>query len=176
MYQNYDEMIKGLAKDYVDYLVKKGMTYKEYDLILSTGFASRVCFFEKICAVREVRKYVLNIMMQEYSDSLNPIEEKFIEKYNDVCELIGLPKFEKESFFEMWNDSENEFERNLYKYEDNRIARYVDNCQVAGVAKIDSEYLEEKKEFSDRVKEKAANIVYEILYMASDDKSLWKDA
>lgn len=175
MYQNYDEMIKELAKDYVDYLKKKGMTYKEYDLILSTDFASRVCFYNKICSVEKARKYVLDIMMRDYNDSLNSIERIFVEKYNAICEAIGHPKFVEESFFEDWNAGN--LEEYLYRYEENRIARYVDNRKIAEVVKYTPEYLEEKKELLDSIKEKTADVVYRILDMASNDEKLWgKDA
>ena len=175
MYQNYDEMVKELAKKYVKCLKREGITHMAYYGILDRSFASRVCFFENVCRIEKVRKYVLDIIMRnDYDDKLNSIEKKFVEQYNAVCEVISCPKVSEESFFEEWNTGN--LDRDLYRYDENRIARYVHNERVVEVVKHTPEYLEEKKELLGRIKEKAADIVYEIIKMAGKDEELWKDA
>ena len=98
---NFDDMIKDYSYYFVSELKGCGITRNIYRYAFGTGFASRMFFFEKVASVEVIRARIRKqILLDEYAESLTPVEMVFIENYNNIATLLNLPLYQKDVFLQ----------------------------------------------------------------------------
>ena len=89
---NFDDMIKYYSSRFTSDLKSYGITRDVYHYAFGTGFASRMFFFENVAPVEKIRAMVRRqVLLDEYAESLTPVEMVFIENYNNkaIIEYIN---------------------------------------------------------------------------------------
>lgn len=130
---NFDSLVNSYSEKFSTDLKREGFNQEMYRNVLGTSFAARMFFFENTEGIESVRNAVTGMIMKtEYSETLTPVEEIFLQTYNGLATALRLPLYEKERFFVQLSDV-----RILLYSENtsNRVAIFTPNCHVTALAK-----------------------------------------
>lgn len=107
---NFTALTKFYSDVFAFELKNCGITRDIYRYAFGTGFASRMFFFEKVAPVEEIRADVRRqVLLDEYAESLTPVEIVFIESYNNIATLLNLPLFQKDVFIQRIKEQGDRF-------------------------------------------------------------------
>ena len=173
---NFDDMIKDYSYYFASELKGRGITRNIYRYAFGTGFASRMFFFEKVASVEEIRANVRRqILLDEYAESLTPVEMVFIENYNNIATLLNLPLYQKDVFLQRIKE---QGDRSYYNHRpyfiSNRAELFAVNPHITALVKNTEGFKDAENVFERGIKNCACNIITEILRNADRNESFWE--
>lgn len=173
---NFDVMIKNYSYYFASKLKSCGITRDIYRYAFGTGFASRMFFFEKVASVEEIRANVRRqVLLDEYAESLTPVEMVFIENYNNIATFLNLPLYQKDVFLQRIKE---QGDRSYYNHRpyfiSNRAELFAMNPHITALVKNTKGFKDAENVFERGIKNFACNIITEILQNADRNESFWK--
>ena len=173
---NFDDMIKYYSNRFASALKSCGITRDVYHYAFGTGFASRMFFFENVASVEKIRAVVrTQVLLDEYAESLTPVEMVFIENYNTIATLLKLPLYQKDVFLQRIKE---QGDRSYYNHRpyfiSNRAELFAVNPHITALVKNTTDFKYEKNVFERGIKNCACNVITEILRNADRNESFWE--
>lgn len=173
---NFDDMIKYYSNRFTSALKSCGITRDVYHYAFGTGFASRMFFFENVASVEKIRAVVRKqVLLDEYAESLTPVEMVFIENYNNIASFLNLPLYEKDVFLQRIKEQED---RSYYNHRpyfiSNRAELFAVNPHITVLVKNTTGFKDAENVFEIGIKNCACNVITEILCNADRNESFWK--
>ena len=173
---NFDAVIKYYSNRFVSVLKSHGITRAIYRCTFGTSFASRVFFFENVAPVEQIRARVRKqVLLDEYAESLTPVEMSFIENYNNIATLLNLPLYQKDVFLQRIKE---QGDRSYYNYRryfiSNRAELFAVNPHITALVKNTKDFKDAENIFERDIKDCACNVITEILCNADINESFWK--
>lgn len=169
---NFDSLVNSYAEKFSTDLKREGFNQKMYRNVLGTSFAARMFFFENTEGIESVRDAVTEIIMKtDYSETLSPVEEIFLQTYNGLATALRLPLYEKELFFTQLSDERIPWYRR--EATSNRVANFTPNYFITMLAKKYDMVEEARKKFRDEVKGIASDVVTAVLNRATFAEKFW---
>lgn len=173
---NFDDMIKYYSNRFTSALKSCGITRDVYHYAFGTGFASRMFFFENVASVEKIRAVVRKqVLLDEYAESLTPVEMVFIENYNNIASFLNLPLYEKDMFLQRIKEQED---RSYYNHRpyfiSNRAELFAVNPHITVLVKNTTGFKDAENVFEIGIKNCACNVITEILCNADRNESFWK--
>lgn len=172
---NFDSLVNSYSEKFSTDLKREGFNQKMYRNVLGTSFAARMFFFENTEGIESVRDAVTEIIMKtEYSETLTPVEEIFLQTYNGLAIALRLPLYEKELFFTQLSNVKYPY-YGLYRIDNtcNRVSAFAPNCHIRALAEKYDMVEEARKKFRDEVKGIASDVVTEVLARATFAEKFW---
>ena len=173
---NFDDMIKDYSYYFASELKSCGITRDVYHYAFGTGFASRMFFFEKVAPVEEIRAQIRRqVLLDEYAESLTPVEMVFIENYNNIATLLNLPLYQKDVFLQRIKE---QGDRSYYNHRpyfiSNRAELFAVNPHITALVKNTVGFKDAENVFESGIKNCACNVITEILRNADRNESFWE--
>lgn len=174
---NFDDMIKYYSNRFASALKSCGITRDVYHYAFGTGFASRMFFFEKVASVKEIRANVRRqVLLDEYAESLTPVEMVFIENYNNIAALLNLPLYQKDVFLQRIKE---QGDRSYYNHRpyfiSNRAELFAVNPYITALVKNTEGFKDAENVFERDIKNYARYyIIPEVLCNADRNESFWE--
>lgn len=173
---NFDDMIKGYSYHFASELKGCGITRNIYRYAFGTGFASRMFFFENVASVEEIRANVRRqVLLDEYAESLTPVEMVFIENYNNIATLLNLPLYQKDVFLQRIKE---QGDRSYYNHRpyfiSNRAELFAVNPHITALVKNTEGFKDAENVFERSIKNCACNVITEVLRNADRNESFWE--
>ena len=172
---NFDSLVNFYSEKFSAVLKEEGFNQKMYRNVLGTSFAARMFFFENTASVESVRDAVTGMIMKtDYSETLSPVEEIFLQTYNGLATALRLPLYEKELFFTQLSNVKYPY-YGLYRIDNtcNRISAFAPNCHITALAKKYDMVEEAKKKFNNEVKSISADVITAVLDCATFAEKFW---
>ena len=172
---NFDAITKFYSDRFASFLKNSGITRSVYRCAFGTNFAARMLFFENVAPVEQVRAQVRKqMLLDEYAESLTPVEMVFIENYNNIASFLNFPLYEKNICLEHIKAQED---RSYYSYRryfiDNRAELFAVNPHITALVKNSKSFNDAKNAFEMVVKDCACDIISEILHNADRMETFW---
>ena len=173
---NFDNMIKDYSYYFASELKSCGITRDIYRYAFGTGFASRMFFFEKVAPVEEIRADVRRqVLLDEYAESLTPVEMVFIENYNNIATLLNLPLYQKDVFLQRIKEQgDNSYYNNRLYFISNRAELFAVHSHITALVKNTTSFKDAENVFERGIKNCACNIITEVLRNADRNESFWE--
>lgn len=173
---NFDDMIKYYSNCFASELKSCGITRDVYHYAFGTGFASRMFFFEKVAPVEQIRARIRKqVLLDEYTENLTPVEMVFIENYNTIATLLSLPLYQKDVFLQRIKE---QGDRSYYNHRpyfiSNRAELFAVNPHITALVKNTTGFKDAENVFEIGIKNCARYIITEILRNADRNESLWE--
>ena len=173
---NFDDMIKYYSSRFTSNLKSRGITHDVYRYAFGTGFASRMFFFENVASVEKIRANVRRqVLLDEYAESLTPVEMVFIENYNNIATLLNLPLYQKEVLLQRIKE---QGDRSYYNHRpyfiSNRAELFAMNPHITALVKNTKCFKDAENVFERGIKNCACNVITEILRNADRNESFWE--
>lgn len=173
---NFDDMIKYYSSRFAFKLKSCGITRDVYRYAFGTGFASRMFFFEKVASVEEIRANVRRqVLLDEYAESLTPVEMVFIENYNNIATFLNLPLYQKDVFLQRIKE---QGDRSYYNHRpyfiSNRAELFAVNPHITALVKNTTSFKDAENIFERGIKNCACNVITKILDDADRNESFWE--
>ena len=173
---NFDDMIKNYSNRFTSALKSCGITRDVYHYAFGTGFASRMFFFENVASVEKIRAVVRRqVLLDEYAESLTPVEMVFIENYNNIATLLNLPLYQKDVFLQRIKE---QGDRSYYNHRpyfiSNRAELFAVNPHITALVKNTEGFKDAENVFERGIKNCACNVITEILRNADRNESFWE--
>lgn len=173
---NFDDMIKYYSIRFASVLKNRGITREIYHYTFGTSFASRVLFFENVASVEQIRARIRKqVLLDEYAESLTPVEMVFIENYNTIATLLNLPLYQKDVFLQRIKE---QGDRSYYNHRpyfiSNRAELFAVNPHITALVKNTTGFKDAENVFEIGIKNCACNIITEILRNADRNESFWE--
>lgn len=172
---NFDEIIKHYSDVFVSFLKEYGITRSVYRRTFGTSFAARILFFERIASVEQVRSLVRKqMLLDEYAESLTPVEMIFIENYNNIASFLNLPLYEKDNFLQDIKKQQDYpyYGSRLY-FIANRAELFAQNSHITALVKNSKTFNDAKDAFEEIVKDNACMVIADILRNADRLETFW---
>lgn len=173
---NFDVLTKYYSNRFASELKRCGITRDVYYYAFGTGFASRMFFFENVAPVEHIRADVRRqILLDEYAESLTPVEMIFIENYNNIATFLNLPLYQKDVFLQRIKEQgDNSYYNNRLYFISNRAELFAVNPHITALVKNTEGFKDAENVFERGIKNCACNIITEILQNADRNESFWK--
>lgn len=173
---NFDDMIKYYSNRFASVLKNRGITREIYHYTFGTSFASRVLFFENVAPVEQIRARIRKqVLLDEYAESLTPVEMVFIENYNNIATLLNLPLYQKDVFLQRIKE---QGDRSYYNHRpyfiNNRAELFAVNPHITALVKNTTGFKDAENVFERGIKNCACNVITEILRNADRNESFWE--
>lgn len=173
---NFDAVIKHYSNCFASVLKNRGITREIYHYTFGTSFASRVLFFENVAPVEQIRARVRKqVLLDEYAESLTPVEMSFIENYNNIATLLNLPLYQKDVFLQRIKE---QGDRSYYNHRpyfiSNRAELFAVNPHITALVKNTKDFKDAENIFERGIKNCACNVVTEVLRDADRNESFWE--
>lgn len=173
---NFDAVIKHYSNCFASVLKNRGITREIYHYTFGTSFASRVLFFENVAPVEQIRARVRKqVLLDEYAESLTPVEMSFIENYNNIATLLNLPLYQKDVFLQRIKE---QGDRSYYNHRpyfiSNRAELFAMNPHITALVKNTEGFKDVENVFERGIKNCACNVITEILCNADRNESFWE--
>lgn len=169
---NFDSLVNFYSEKFSAVLKEEGFNQKMYRNVLGTSFAARMFFFENTASVESIRDAVTGMIMKtDYSETLSPVEEIFLQTYNELATALRLPLYEKELFFTQLSDERIPWYRR--ENTSNRVEIFTPNCHITALAKKYDLVEEAKKKFNNEVKSISADVITAVLDRATFAEKFW---
>lgn len=173
---NFIALTKFYSDGFASKLKSSGITRDIYRYAFGTGFASRMFFFEKVASVEEIRANVRRqVLLDEYAESLTPVEIVFIEIYNNIATFVHLPLYQKDVFLQRIKE---QGDRSYYNHRpyfiSNRAELFAENPHITALVKNTTSFKDVENVFEKGIKNCACNIITEILHNADRNESFWE--
>lgn len=173
---NFDDMIKYYSSRFAYVLKSCEITRDVYRYAFGTGFASRMFFFEKVASVEEIRANVRRqVLLDEYAESLTPVEMVFIENYNNIATFLNLPLYQKDVFLQRIKE---QGDRSYYNHRpyfiSNRAELFSVNPHITALVKNTTSFKDAENIFERSIKNCACNVITKILDDADRNESFWE--
>lgn len=169
-YANYDEYIKKLTEEYIDFLKNEGFNFDTYNNLFSNDFISRLYFFDHVRNIKAVRMAVRAKQMELVKDELIDIDRIFLKEYNRIAKCAEVPEITEEDLLDMYKNWAHKYDSYAY----NRAFWTVYNRQVALLARKVEVVQRAEKCFIEDVNWKAADIVGDVIVNVKTKEILWK--
>lgn len=172
---NFDAITKFYSKRFASVLKDRGITRSVYRGAFGTGFASRMFFFENVAPVEQVRTQVRKqMLLDEYAESLTPVEAVFIENYNNIASFLNLPLYEKDIFLQRVKEQQNySYYNSRFFFINNRAEFFAPNSHITALVKEKDAFKYASNDFERITKSYACDIITKILYEADRSESFW---
>lgn len=173
---NFDDMIKYYSNRFAFGLKSCGITRDVYRYAFGTGFASRMFFFEKVASVEEIRANVRRqVLLDEYAESLTPVEMVFIENYNTIATLLNLPLYQKDVFLQRIKEQgDSSYYNHRPYFISNRAELFAVNPHITALVKNTTSFKDAENVFERGIKNCACNVITEVLRNADRNESFWE--
>lgn len=173
---NFDAMIKDYSNCFAFALKSCEITRDIYRYAFGTAFSARMFFFEKVASVEEVRADVRRqVLLDEYAESLTPVEMVFIENYNNIATLLNRPLYQKDVFLQRIKEQgDNSYYNNRLYFISNRAELFAVNPHITALVKSTKGFKDAKNVFERGIKNCACNVITEILRNADRNESFWE--
>ena len=173
---NFDDMIKDYSYYFASELKGCGITRNIYRYAFGTGFASRMFFFEKVASVEEIRANVRRqVLLDEYAESLTPVEMVFIENYNNIATLLNLPLYQKDVFLQRIKEQgDHSYYNHRPYFISNRAELFAVNPHITALVKNTTGFKDAENVFEIGIKNCACNVITEVLRNADRNESFWE--
>lgn len=173
---NFDDMIKSYSNRFTSTLKSCGITRDVYHYAFGTGFASRMLFFENVASVEKIRAVVRKqVLLDEYAESLTPVEMVFIENYNNIATLLNFPLYQKDVFLQRIKE---QGDRSYYNHRpyfiSNRAELFAVNPHITALVKNTEGFKDVENVFERGIKNCACAVITEILRNADRNESFWE--
>lgn len=173
---NFIALTKFYSDGFASKLKSSGITRDIYRYAFGTGFASRMFFFENVASVEEIRANVRRqVLLDEYAESLTPVEMVFIENYNNIATFLNLPLYQKDVFLQRIKE---QGDRSYYNHRpyfiSNRAELFAVNPHITALVKNTTSFKDAENIFEIGIKNCACNIITEILRNADKNESFWE--
>ena len=173
---NFDDMIKYYSNRFASVLKNRGITREIYHYTFGTSFASRVLFFENVAPVEQIRARIRKqVLLDEYAESLTPVEMVFIENYNNIATLLNLPLYQKDVFLQRIKE---QGDRSYYNHRpyfiSNRAELLAMNPHITALVKNTTSFKDAENVFERGIKNCACNVITEVLRNADRNESFWE--
>lgn len=173
---NFDDMIKSYSNRFTSTLKSCGITRDVYHYAFGTGFASRMLFFENVASVEKIRAVVRKqVLLDEYAESLTPVEMVFIENYNNIATLLNFPLYQKDVFLQRIKE---QGDRSYYNHRpyfiSNRAELFAMNPHITALVKNTEGFKDVENVFERGIKNCACAVITEILRNADRNESFWE--
>lgn len=173
---NFDDMIKYYSNRFTSVLKNRGITREIYHYTFGTSFASRVLFFENVASVEQIRARIRKqVLLDEYAESLTPVEMSFIENYNNIATLLNLPLYQKDVFLQRIKE---QGDRSYYNHRpyfiSNRAELFAVNPHITALVKNTTGFKNAENVFEIGIKNCARYIITEVLRNADRNESFWE--
>lgn len=174
---NFNSIVDFYAEKFAKVLKREGFNQQMYRSVLGTSFAARMFFFENTAGVETVRSSVLGMILREnYSETLTPVEEIFLQTYNGLATALRLPLYEKELFFAQLSEvtKENPY-YGSYRLDNtcNRVPAFTPNCHITALAKKYDMVEDAEKKFCNEIKSIASDVITRVLARATSTEKFW---
>ena len=173
---NFDDMIKDYSYYFASELKGCGITRNIYRSAFGTGFTSRMFFFENVASVEKIRANVRRqVLLDEYAESLTPVEMVFIENYNNIATLLNLPLYQKDVFLQRIKEQgDRSYYNRKHYFISNRAELFAVNPHITALVKNTEGFKDAENIFERGIKNCACNIITEILQNADRNESFWE--
>lgn len=173
---NFDAVIKHYSNCFASVLKNRGITREIYHYTFGTSFASRVLFFENVASVEQIRARIRKqVLLDEYAESLTPVEMSFIENYNNIATLLNFPLYQKDVFLQRIKE---QGDRSYYNHRpyfiSNRAELFAVNPHITALVKNTTCFKDTENIFERGIKNCACNVITEILRNADRNESFWE--
>lgn len=173
---NFDDMIKSYSNRFTSTLKSCGITRDVYHYTFGTGFASRMFFFENVASVEKIRAVIRKqVLLDEYAESLTPVEKVFIENYNNIATLLNFPLYQKDVFLQRIKE---QGDRSYYNHRpyfiSNRAELFAVNPHITALVKNTEGFKDVENVFERGIKNCACAVITEILCNADRNESFWE--
>lgn len=130
-------------------------------------------FFEKVASVEEIRANVRRqVLLDEYAESLTPVEMVFIENYNNIATFLNLPLYQKDVFLQRIKE---QGDRSYYNHRpSNRAELFAVNPHITALVKNTTSFKDAENIFERGIKNCACNVITKILDDADRKESFWE--
>jgi len=172
---NFDEIIKHYSDVFVSFLKEYGITHSVYRRTFGTSFAARMLFFERIASVEQVRSLVRKqMLLEDYTESLTPVEMVFIENYNNIASFLNLPLYQKDNFLQgIKKQQDYPYYGNRLYFIDNRAELFAQNTHITALVKNTEGFKNAKNAFEEVIKDCTRDVIAEILHNANRMETFW---
>ena len=173
---NFDVLTKYYSDCFAYELKNRGITREIYHYTFGTSFASRVLFFENVAPVEQIRARIRKqVLLDEYAESLTPVEMVFIENYNNIATLLNLPLYQKDVFLQRIKE---QGDRSYYNHRpyfiSNRAELFAVNPHITALVKNTEGFKDAENVFERGIKNCACNVITKILDDADRNESFWE--
>lgn len=173
---NFDALTKNYSDRFASELKSRGITRDIYHYAFGTGFASRMFFFENVAPVKQIRASVRRqVLLDEYAESLTPVEMVFIENYNNIATLLNLPLYQKDVFLQRIKEQgDSSYYNDKPYFISNRAELFAENPYITALIKNTESFKNAENVFERDIKNYACYIITEILSNADRNESFWE--